>query len=321
MESALRSVRLGLRSLLKAPSFTWSTVLLLGLGVGAVTTIFTLADHLFLRQLPYPHAERLIRVQNGSHSHPSLRDFQAMPSIEAWAASSVGEVNLTGSGDPVRTAQARVTEGFFTFFGARPGLGRLLVEDDFAAPDVAVLSHGAWARLWGRDPGVVGRTIRIDGAPVRVVGVLADSWSQPEAMRYDLSVDVWRPIDRSHPMIEDRGWHTLEVAGRLAPGATIEDAQREADVVAEHRAREHPDRYERRDGRGPMALPIVSLQEATVGPARQGIGLLLGAVGLLLLVACANVAHLFMARGLARTRELAVRARWVRVPARSRDSS
>jgi hypothetical protein len=124
----------------------------LGLGVGAVTTIFTVVDHLFLRPLPYPHAERLVRV-NGSQSYPALRDFRSMRSVEAWAAASIDDANLTGEGDPVRLRQARVTDGFFTFFGARAGLGRLLLPEDFAPADVVVLSDAAWERLWGRDPG------------------------------------------------------------------------------------------------------------------------------------------------------------------------
>jgi predicted permease len=306
MNAIVRGVRVGLRSLSRTPSFTCSTVLLLGLGVGAVTTIFTVADHLFLRPLPYPHADRLVRVQNGSHSFPSLRDFQSMPSVEAWVASSTEEVSLTGEGDPVRLLQARVTEDFFSFFGAGPDVGRLLLPEDFGAADVVVLSFGTWERLWGRDPRVVGRTIRIDGAPVLVAGVLDAAFTQPEVMVDGVAADLWRPVDRSHPMIEDRGWHTLAVAGRLAPEATIEDAARDAAVVAERRARDVPDQYTRRDG-SIVELPIVSLQEATVGGAREGLNLLLGAVTLLLLVACANVAHLSMARGLARTRELAVR--------------
>jgi predicted permease len=301
-----RGARVGLRSLLRAPAFTWSAVLLLGLGVGAVTTVFTLMDHLFLRPLPYPNAERLVRVENGSHSFPSLGDFEAISSVEAWAASSTSEVDLTGEGDPVQLVQARVTEGFFAFFGARPSAGRLLAPEDYVAGDAVVLTDVAWERVWGRDPEVLGRQVRIDGAPAVVVGVLEPSFSPPEIMLDGGSADLWRPVDRSHRYFDDRGWHTLAVAGRLRPGATLEDANREAAVVAERRARAFPDAYVRRDG-SIASLPIVSLQEATVGRAREGLSLLFGAVTLLLLVACANVAHLFMARAVARGREMALR--------------
>lgn len=304
--SIVRGARVGLRSLLRAPAFTWSTVLLLGLGVGAVTTVFTLMDHLFLRPLPYPHAERLVRVENGSHSFPALRDFEAISSVEAWAASSTNEVDLTGEGDPVRLVQARVTEGFFAFFAARSSAGRLLAPEDYLAGDAVVLTDGAWERIWGRDPEVLGRQVRVDGAPVVVVGVLEPTFSPPEIMLDGGGADLWRPVDRSHRYFDDRGWHTLAVAGRLRPGATLDHARREAAVVAERRARAFPDAYVRRDG-SIASLPIVSLQEATVGRAREGLWLLFGAVTLLLLVACANVAHLFMARALARGREMALR--------------
>jgi predicted permease len=305
MDVIRRAVRVGVRGLVRAPAFTWSTVLLLGLGVGSVTTIFTVVDHLFLRPLPYPHAERLVRV-NGSQSYPALRDLRSMRSVEAWAAASIDDANLTGEGDPVRLRQARVTDGFFTFFGARAGLGRLLLPEDFAAADVVVLSDAAWERLWGRDPDVVGRTIQIDGRPVFVAGVLARSFAPPEALLDGFVADVWGPIDLSHPDLEERFRRALVAAGRLAPGATLDDARREAAQVAERRARDFPQVYARTDGTI-VDLPVVSLQDATVGRTREDFRLLLGAVTLLLLVACANVAHLFMARGLGRSREMAVR--------------
>jgi predicted permease len=305
MDAMRRAIVVGARGLLRVRAFTWSAILLLGLGVGAVTTVFTVVDHLFLRPLPYPHAERLFRVQNGGHSFPSLRDFETMPSVEAWAASRTEDVNLTGESEPVRLRQARVTEGFLEFFAARPALGRLLLPEDYTASDVVVLSHAAWAEIWGGDPGVVGRRIRIDGAPAVVVGVVSASFVPPEVMLDGARVDLWRPVDLSHPYIESRGWTTLAVAGRLAPGATLEDASRDARIVAERRAREHPERYVRQGSI--VELPIVDLREATVGRTREGLGLLLGAVFLFLLVACVNVAHLFMARGLGRARELAVR--------------
>jgi predicted permease len=305
MDGIRRGVWVALRGLLRSPAFTLSTVLLLGLGVGAVTTIFTIVDHLFLRPLPYPSADRLVLV-SGSQSYPALRDFQSMRSVEAWAAASIDDANLTGEGDPVRLRQARITDGFFTFFGARPTVGRLHLPEDFAAADVVVLSEAAWERLWGRDRGAVGRTIRIDGAPVLVVGVLARSFSPPEALLDGSVADVWRPIDRSNPDFEDRFSRSLVAAGRLAPGATMEDARQDAAQLAERRARDFPRAYVRSDG-SIVELPVVSLQDATAGRARESLQLLLAGVALLLLVACANVAHLFMARGLSRSREMALR--------------
>ena len=307
MDGTVRTLRHAARGLLRTPAFSASAVLLLGLGVGAVTTIFTLVDHVLLRPLPYPAAERLVRIENGSHSAPDVRDFQAsIPSVEAWAAASRSDVNLTGSGEPVRLREARVTEGFFPVFGGRPVAGRLLVPSDYAAADVAVLSASAWDRLFGGDPGVVGRTLRVDGAPVLVVGVLDPSFVVPEAIVDRRSPDLWRPVDRTDESWDRRDYHLFSVAGRLRPGATLEDVRRDAAAVAAARAQTFPEQYVRRDGTL-RELPVVPLQEATVGRARQGLELLLAAVTLLLLVACANVAHLFMARSLARGREIAVR--------------
>ena len=295
----------GLRALRRTPAFAGGATLLLGLGIGAVTTMFTIVDHLFSRPLPYPDAERLVRV-TGSQSHPALRDLRGFRSVEAWAAAAIDDAHLTGEGEPQRIGQARVTDGFFAFFGARASLGRLLSPEDFAGGDVVVLSHGAWERIWGGSPDVVGRSITIDGAPVLVAGVLDPAFAAPEALLDGGVADLWRPIDPSHPDLEDRAARSLVVAGRLARGATLDDARREASLQAERRARDFPDVYLRRDG-SVVELPVLGLHEATVGGARARYGLLAGAVVVLLLVSCVNVAHLFLARGLARSREMAVR--------------
>jgi predicted permease len=297
--------RNAVRRLLRAPSFTVSAVLLLGLGVGSVTTIFTLVDHILLRPLPYPEADRLVAVENGNHSGPDWRRFHSMASVETWAAVSNADVNLTGEGSPLRLAGARVTERYFSLLGAGAAIGRLLVEEDFPAAEAVVLSHGLWQRAFGGDAGVVGRTIRIDEAPALVVGVAEESFVPPAGTRWGVP-DLWRPENFADPRLAEEGWHALVVFGRLTPGATVADAAAEARALAEARARELPDRYVQQDGTV-QALPVTRLRDATVSAVRDGLGLLMGAVTLLLLVACANVAHLFMARGIARTREMAVR--------------
>jgi putative ABC transport system permease protein len=300
-----RMLRYGARSLRRTPAFTLSVVLLLGLGVGSVSAIWAVVDHVLLRPLPYPAVDRLFRVENGSHSGPSFEDFQAMPSVEAWSAVMTTDANITGAGDPLRVRQGSVTRGFFEMFAARPLVGRLLVDDDFRSGDGVVLSSGLWRRLYGGDSGVVGRTIRIDGVATTVLGVLDPSFLPPEALT-STETEVWRPIAADDAMMQTRNFVVLSVAGRLAPGATLADAEREAQRVAEARAEAFPDHYVNRNG-DISTLPVVSLQEATVGSVRRGLGLLLGAVTLLLLVACANVTHLFLARGVARVREMSVR--------------
>jgi predicted permease len=305
MDLAWRLFPGALRSLRRAPAFAAAAALLLGLGVGSVTAMFTVVDHVFLRPLPYPLAERLVRL-NGSQSLPAVDDLDAIRSVEAWAAAAIDYAHLTGEGDPLRIGQARVTDGFFDLFGAQPSLGRLLTPEDARAADVVVLAHGAWDRIWGGDGDLIGRTITIDGAPVVVAGVLSPSFVPPEALLDGRVADVWRPVDRSHPDAGDRYSRSLVAAGRLAGGTTLDDASRDAAALAERRARSFPDVYVRGDG-SLVELPVIGLHEATVGDARERLRPLVSAVGLLLLVACVNVSHLFLARGMARSREMAVR--------------
>jgi hypothetical protein len=192
-----RNLRFALRTLGKAPSFTITSVLLVALGVGAVTTIFTLVDHVLLRPLPYADADRLVYVDEGSHSGPIFREMERMRAADLWAASSTDDVNVVGEGEPLRLRQARVNPGFVELFGMRAQRGRLFAEEDFVRADGVVLSAGAWERIWGSDPAVVGRTIEINGAPVEVVGVLDASFSTPESMLRG-QVVFWRPLDWSN---------------------------------------------------------------------------------------------------------------------------
>lgn len=298
------AARHALRSLARTPSFTWSVVLLLSLGVGAVTTIFSVVDHLLLRPLPYPAADRLVKVMNGSHSGPTFERLGAMGTAESLAGVTMAGVNLTGLEEPVRLREARVTREFLTMFGARPALGRLLVPAEFESDEAVLLSHATWRRVFGEDSSVVGRTIRMDGVPRVVVGVLDPSFVAPEAL--EGAADIWRPVNWTEENFNDENYHILSVAVRLKEGVTLAQAQAEADAVAAQRAEALPDRFVGRDG-APLALTLVPLQEATAGGARPGLLLMLTAVTVLLLVACVNVALLFMARGVERTREMSVR--------------
>lgn len=302
------NLRLALRTLRKAPAFTLTVVILLGLGVGAVTTIFTVVDHVVLRPLPYPEAGRLFMVENGSHSGPMLREFQEMRSVEAWGFVLPETANLVGEGDPLRIQKAEVSRDFFSLFGARPAAGRLFVEEDFGAPSVAVLSHGLWERAFGSDPEVVGRTIRLNDAPVTVVGVLSRGFLAPEAMFHGGGgADVWLPFDWRREALGNAGYHAVDVVGRSAPGATLADVDAELDRVLERLAQRFPDHFLDPDGHLVARIPPAGLQEITARPVRAGLGLLLGSVALLLLVASLNVANLVLARGLGRIREMAVR--------------
>ncbi len=300
-----RHVRYAIRTLVKTPSFTWSAVLLVGLGVGAVTTIFTLVDHILLRPLPYPDSERLITVEEGSHSGPLFREMQQLSGVELWGAGYDQDVNLTGEGSPQRLLEARVSRDFFTVLGADAVRGRLLGEDDFAAASAIVVSGGTWRRVWGGDPDLVGRTVTVDGQPATVIGILDQSFQSPEAI-VGRDVDLWRPIDWSDPGFSSHERWQLQVVGRLRSGSVVPSVQAEMDGLMDRMALVH-DNYRTLDESGPRYLPVRRLEDATVEGVRAGLGLLMGAVALLLLVACANVAHLFLARGLGRHREMAIR--------------
>jgi putative ABC transport system permease protein len=304
MDAVTRMLKQSSRGLMRTPAFSLSVVALLGLGVGSVTAIFTVVDHVLLRRLPYPSAERLVVIGNGVHSLPAMRDFQAMRSIESWAGVYTDESNLTGVGDPVRVRQATVTEAFFPMFGARAAIGRLLQSYDSQTGATVVLSYGMWVRLFGSDTSVVGRTIRINDAPMTVVGVLDGHFALPEALTSS-SVDIWRPLDPSDEYMTSRDYWMFRVAGRLGAAATVSQAREEAAAVAEARAREFPAIY--RDRGRIIQLPVRTLEAATTGSIEQPLKALLGAVTLLLLVAGANVTHLFLARGIARVREMHVR--------------
>ena len=232
-----------------------------------------------------------------------------MASVDRWGIVLSETATLVGEGDPLRITQTEVSRDFFSLFGARPELGRLFIDDDYGPANLAVLSHGLWESSFGSDPGVVGRTIRMDDTPYTVVGVLSGGFMAPEAVFHGEpgGADVWVPLNWARPDLERPGYHNLQAAGRLAPGATMADVDVEIDRAIERLAERYPEQFLDREGNLQYDLPVAPLQEITTRRVRAGLNLLLGAVALLLLVACMNVAHLFLARGLGRTQEMAVR--------------
>ena len=302
VNDVVRGFGLAVRSLRKAPTFTAATILLMALGVGVVTTVFTIVDHVLFRPLPYPAAERLVYLTNGSHNGPTLERLDAVEVFDSWTATSSVDVNLWRvDGDPLRLSRMETTPAFFTLFAARPQLGRLIVDADRDRVDIAVLTHAFWRDVFGSDPGVVGTTMLIDGEPIEIVGVLSEEFVHPS--RLEGQPHFYRPLEWSNPGFENPGYHAHSVTARLAAGVSLEQANQRIDRLEAEVAAAHPDYY----SEGPQDWPLVSLHDTTVGYVRGSLLLLLGAVGLLLLDACVNVAHLFMARSLARTREMAVR--------------
>ena len=215
MDALMRQIRHAMRSLSRTPSFAVSAVLLLGLGVGSVTTIFTVVDHVLLRPLPYPAADRLFEVQNGSHTGLDLDAFEQFRTVEMWAAATVNDVNLTGIERPQRLREAMISRDYFALLGARPVIGRLFVEDDFRTGEGVVLSAGVWQRLFGADADVLGRTIVLNGTPRVVVGVMSERFRPPDVM--ESAVDLYRPIDRRDEWYGNRSYHMLSVIGRVMP--------------------------------------------------------------------------------------------------------
>ncbi len=326
LEDLLQDVRFGLRTLGRNPGFTFVAVLTLALGIGANTAIFSVVNGVLLRPIPLKDANRLMVVwetdrDSGTTREPSsvpdYLDFQQQSrTFERLAAFTGVEVNLTPTqGEPTRLAALAVSHEYLPMVGVRPILGRGLTaaDDRPGAPAVALIGEGLWQRLFARDPSAVGRTIRLDDRPTTVIGVLPDAgafgslqilsaadYSRSFADRgRDTRVEMWVPL-RPDPESTPRDTHPIIVLGRLARGATPEAVQQEMAEVTAGLEKQYPSNK----ARGAFVEPF---SEVVFGPVRPALLVLLGAVALVLLVACANIANLLFARGAVRLREVAVR--------------
>jgi predicted permease len=300
----MADLRYALRALARTPGFTLAVVLTLALGIGVNSAIFSVVYGVLLRPLPYASPERLVvlygRYPQFGRTSTSLPDFQdwraGTHSFEQLAARHRGTFIHTGDGEPERVVADRVTSNFFTTLGVRPALGRAFLpdEDKMGGDDrVVVLSHGYWQRRFGGDPRIVGREIQLSGRPWTVVGVA------PEGFRYGRDVDLWAPTRADTTM--PRRAEYLDVIGRLEPGVTV--AQASADVAAV--VRRLAEQYPATNGR--ISSEVIGLEEDLVRDARPALLAFSGAVLLVLLIACANVANLLLARAATREREVAVR--------------
>ena len=306
MGKVFQDISYAARSFVKRPGFSLTVIGLVALGIGATTTIFSVVDNVLLNKLPYPESERLVYFDNAAHSIPLYRDWrERTSSFSVMGAAWDTGFDLTGDGTPENIYGGRVTEDFFELLGARPEIGRLFTPEDFAGVPgrTAIVSHGLWQRRWGSDPGVLGSTITLNGNPMEIVGVVSADFTPPA----DVDVEVWVPLDVTVEDFQRRGRMLLSVIARLRPGVSLEAAQADVDALSAVLAADYPDHYRQDDG-SPKIYPIVPLKAATVRDIGTTLYPLLGAVGLMLLIACANVANLFLARGTDRTREMALRA-------------
>jgi predicted permease len=259
-----------------------------------------------LRALPYPEAERLIFFDNASHSFPQWRVWQNLQAFDVIGAAYDNQIDLTGERAPERLPALRVSHDFLHVIGATTLIGRLFAQTDYPGTDsVAIISYGAWERIWGKDPNIVGRRVHFNGKPVEVIGVL-NSGVRPPEIAGGKRVDVWFPLEDGRGELDGHGNHVLKVIGRIRGDVSIAAAQAQVDATQAAFAKEAPREYIRRDGTL-RTVPLVPLQEVTVRRTASTLWILLGAVAFMHLIACANVANLFLARGASRAREIALR--------------
>ncbi|HSF16881.1 MAG TPA: ABC transporter permease [Vicinamibacteria bacterium] len=299
-------VRFALRSFVNRPGFSAVAIATLALGVGANTAIFSVVNGVLLKPLGYPDPENLVTVDAewfgpepgvGSMSYPDMLDLETeVAAFESLVGVNTTDMTLTGINEPVVMGVTRVTKGLMETFRVAPAMGRDIRSDEFghSGPPVVVVSYAFWQSRLGGDSDVLARTLQLSGVEYEIVGVAPPGFDYPEAS------ELWVP---RHLDLEGcgRGCHTMHVVGRLLAGVSLGEARAEADHLAASLGQEYPDTntYKR--------FLVRSLQDRMVGDVRAGLLLMLGAVGLVALIACANVANLMLARASSRVGEIAIR--------------
>ena len=319
LDSLWRDLCYGLRMLRKSPGFTAVAVLTLALGIGANAAIFTVIHTVLLGPLPYPHPDRLVLVWEKVHlpfyqneqndpAPGNFADWRRESSVfEGMAAIEDRSFNLTNAGEPVPVEGEFVSAGLFRLLGISPALGRVFesTEDVAGGPHVVIISYGLWVSRFGADPHILGKSIRLDEVSYTVIGIMPSNFLFPDPANFRGSApedQLWVPIALSSADLADHGSHYLQgILARLRPGVSLAKAQTQMNIIAQRLTRRYP------QSNTGVGVNVVPLRDELFGNVRPALVIILAAVGFVLLMVCANVGNLLLARASSRSREFAVR--------------